>query len=648
MPDSQLTLASIAILRVDIDSNNRDYLDYLNPFVIDVLNDKKKNQVDDIEIQKEILSRFGLNIPSPVIQLVLKRFVRKDYLELKYKFYFVKNSLPISTIQKDRSDAKAKISNVINGFREFSEKNFQKNLTETQSSDLLLSLLKKFGIGYINAFYSKSALPNGSDLQGEDEIITCAFITELYKNKDSMLDEFIILLKGVLLSNALLCQDLNLLKKTYKSVTFLLDTSLILNLLKVHGVISFNITKELIDLIHNLKGKVACFEHNIEEVKNVLESANNNFDDPEVNMPVLEAMRKASMPKSDLILIKGDIKEKLKKIQPNIQFIRAPFLEKRYGITIDEKDLQEALSEIQYKGNEAINYDIKSIKAVYDLKNNIHSTNLEDSEFVLVTNNTGVAKAGDNYQKTKLKINAFPPVITDFSLSSYSWLKAPLGAVNLPKTELLALCYSTLEPSCDLWTKYIREINRLLIEGEISADDHAILRSTYIAQDELMKLTRGHESEFRAENVLYVLDKVKKELFEEKQIIIDEKNAKIESFEKEKQELKTKLYWEAKNKAKYWSIFVSIILTLLLLIISFFGTPVWGLVRRLLDISDSDGDKIVGYFSSLIVAGFIFGVIPSCFGYSPVQIYKNTNAYLFYRLIQGYYKKYIGEPYKSE
>jgi hypothetical protein len=100
---------------------------------------------------------------------------------------------------------------------------------------------------------------------------------------------------------------------------------------------------------------------------------------------------------------------------------------------------------------------------------------LEDSAAVFVTSNSSLAKAAWEVGKNHNSSKEVSSVITDYSLANVAWLKAPLGAPDLPTKELVAICYAAMEPSAALWGRYLEEIERLEASGDISPDDHAVL-----------------------------------------------------------------------------------------------------------------------------------------------------------------------------
>ena len=90
---SSSTLTSLAILKVNIDQG-RDYLDYLQPFILDILANETLNIINDNEIYKLILKKFGLDIPKRSIQIVLKRISKKYPLKKQDGVYNITGKIP--------------------------------------------------------------------------------------------------------------------------------------------------------------------------------------------------------------------------------------------------------------------------------------------------------------------------------------------------------------------------------------------------------------------------------------------------------------------------------------------------------------------------------------------------------------------------
>ena len=90
---------------------------------------------------------------------------------------------------------------------------------------------------------------------------------------------------------------------------------------------------------------------------------------------------------------------------------------------------------------------------------------------------------------------------------------------SLPEKETLALCYAALEPSKALFRKYVEMMEQLRTTGNISEQDHAILRLSPVAQRELMDVTLGDETALTGIGLKEVLSRVKESLVEEQKAL---------------------------------------------------------------------------------------------------------------------------------
>ena len=162
-------------------------------------------------------------------------------------------------------------------------------------------------------------------------------------------------------------------------------------------------------------------------------------------------------------------------------------------------------------------------------------------------------------------------MITDFSLANMAWLKSPLGAPAVPMTGLLAFSYAALQPSKELLEKYLSEIENLEKQGKITERDHQLLRSSQLAQAELMNLTLGEEDALTEQTVTETLKRVTEEIKkEESNKYRMERAAHQETQEQlaEQRTIKTlvqeRLYWRCQRRATVCAWCASTIIVVLL------------------------------------------------------------------------------------
>lgn len=133
------------------------------------------------------------------------------------------------------------------------------------------------------------------------------------------------------------------------------------------------------------------------------------------------------------------------------------------------------------------------------------------------------------FGKTHNSSKEVSSVITDYSLANVAWLKAPMKRPSLPEKETLAFCYAALEPSKELFRKYVEKMELLRSTGNISEQDHAILRLSPLAQRELMDLTLGDEGALTGTGLREILSRVKESLVSEQKIVAAADRAIVEA-----------------------------------------------------------------------------------------------------------------------
>ncbi len=153
-----------------------------------------------------------------------------------------------------------------------------------------------------------------------------------------------------------------------------------------------------------------------------------------------------------------------------------------------------------------------------------------------------------------------------------AWLKAPMGAPSLPTVEILSFSYAALQPSVELLSKYLGEIDKLEKQGRITERDHQLLRSSIQAQEEMMSLTLGEEAALTEETITETLRRVSEEIKKEetnKLIMEQDRHLKTQNelaAERTKREqVQEKLFWRCNQRAKILSWFITTLISGLLL-----------------------------------------------------------------------------------
>lgn len=626
------------MLKVNIDGG-KDYLEYLRPFILDILSDLKNDVISDEIITGRLLSKFGLEIPRRTVQVVLQRIKKSGVISKSDGCYKVIGPIPETSIIRDKAKAERHISSVVEGLiRYFSNKTDSKRaFNEEIAIDALLAFLSKFSIPCLKAYLRGTTIPhiyNGKDWK---IILVSQYIQYLNKNDPERFESFITLAQGNMLANALLCPDLKFATKSYSDVIFYLDTPLLLQLLGLEGEPGKQAVQELLNLIFKLDGKVACFSHTRDELEGIIKSISECLNLNNGRGAIVLEARRNNITKSDFLLMVEKIDDHLDNF--NLSVIKTPrYIEK---FQISESDFAKSLNdEVSYHNPKAREYDINSVRSIYVLRSGTSPFSIEKCKAVLVTSNTAFSKAAYEFGKNYNESREISSVITDFSLANTAWLKAPLGAPSLPQKEVLAFAYAGLNPSQHFWERILAEAEKLEKNNHISARDHQLLRSSTLVQDELMKLTLGEEDALTEQTITEAIQRVTEEIKLEETIKLSAANKKSEFIKSEldkrieKEELmKKNIYWNAEKLSKREAKFISVFLCFLIVL---------GVVYGVID----PGRKsyIVSFISFFIAFFSIFSFI---YGTTIMQIHERMKNYLLTKRLNKKQKE-LGINFEAE
>ena len=568
------TLTSLAILKVNVDLGG-DYLNYLSPFVLQVLADRRPGPITEESVRAAIAEAFGLDIPERTIQIVLKRLARKYPLSRKHGEFRVVGELPDPNLTAKTSEAERQMSAVIRGLQDFSSDTNRPILTPEDAVASLCAFLSEFSVTCLRAYLHGTAIPRLEETRHSDLVLISEYVQKLQASDPERFRSFLILVQGHMLANALLCPDLRSAPATYRRVTFYLDTPLLVHALNLEGDAKKNAICELVQLLKNLGGTIAVFSHSQDELRRVLQGAAARLDEFGSHSPIVIEARKRGTTKSDLLLLAESTEEKLDRL--GIEVHATPPYSDRFQI--DEVIFRDVLTdEVTYFNPRAEADDINSVRSVYTLRGDSRVATLEAARAVLVTSNTAFARAAWDYGQEYESSQEVSSVISDFSLANLAWLKAPVGSPAIPTTQVLAFAYAALEPSAEMLSKYMREIDRLEEHGTITPRDLQLLRSSTLAYDSVMHLTLGEVDSLSEGTVLETLERITEEIRKEEadklaaekvshgatlEELQDEKAQRLRSehlsqevadraagIESRHEKILERLYWECTRKAR--------------------------------------------------------------------------------------------------
>ena len=175
MPTNSLT--SLAILKVNI-NQGRDYLNYLRPFVLQILADHRPSPVTDQIVSDLIREQFGLEIPVPTVQMLLKRISKKRFLKKQRGVYQIAADLPDPHLSTKQEEASQHINSVLDGLLEYSKRTSNALPNRDSAEFAIMSFLSEFDITCLRAYLRGTAIPTLGDKAHKDIVLIGDYVFE--------------------------------------------------------------------------------------------------------------------------------------------------------------------------------------------------------------------------------------------------------------------------------------------------------------------------------------------------------------------------------------------------------------------------------------------------------------------------------------
>ena len=470
----ETSLTSLAILSNRIDKGS-DYLDFFVPLVEFVLF-KNNPFITSHNIAKLVEEEFGLLIPHETIEIILNRLVKRKVLAKEEEGGLRIKDIPkaVKGFDERRIKIQRKIDSLVNHLRSFSKQQFNIDLNEEEASKSLISFFTDFSASFVNFVLKKGELPLRGKYDTKGITLVSRFIQHAEKNDLQSFDDLIDLAHGTMLANALIIPTNLSQIGNFKKVRFFLDTPLILNLLKFSGDIYYESTKQLIGLITNLKGKICCFSHTLEETRLVIKSSAENLNLSTGYGGVVEYAKEYSLTKSDLLIIADTIEDTLK--EAGIKVVQTPPYTPDHQI--NEAELEKRLD--FYRNQRAKENDINAIRSIFVLRGGKYITGIKECSAILVTSNSSLTKQTQIFCNQHK--NSFSPIITSFTLKTIAWLHNTPDS-KVPKLEVIAYSYAATQPSPGFLNETALRIEEMKEQGRISFNDYQVLKAYTVQQD---------------------------------------------------------------------------------------------------------------------------------------------------------------------
>jgi len=157
------------MLKVNVDQG-RDYLDYLRPFILQVLCDHKPDPVTG----------------TAALQLILKRLSRKHPLTREHGVYRITGDLPNPGIATEKAEAQRHIQAVVAGLKDFSKNTARSITSEDEAVQAICAFLAEFNIPCLRAYLRGTTIPTIEKHDNALIVLVCKYVLALQETDQRM------------------------------------------------------------------------------------------------------------------------------------------------------------------------------------------------------------------------------------------------------------------------------------------------------------------------------------------------------------------------------------------------------------------------------------------------------------------------------
>lgn len=521
----QQTIYSLAILKANWE-DGRTYIENFVPFALECLLKSKDPEVSLPELQQAISDEFGLKIPQGALKTILRHIARSGYISIERGIYR-KDDIALQKvgIARQRDDVLRNYRELIGKLLRFCADQYSCSWKEEDAENALIGFIKHRSPPILAAAVDGGTLIAPTKMINNSDYLISAFILELYKNDSKGFEFLETIVKGNMLAGALYFPNIGEVNRGLEKLCIYLDTNFLLRALGYANNSQRDASRELMDLIYELGGSLHCFTHNFHEIRNILEATSHKLKNRTSISTgygeVLDHFIRVGATSSDVELEIARLEKNLRNLRVNIK--DKPSHSRVLGL--DEKALEAILAQVVgYSRRDTLLNDLDSITAIFRMRSGQRMIDLETCRALFVTTNTALEKASKSFFEKEINGSSVPLLFMDHMLTTLLWLKKPTAAPALPRKRIIADCYAALNPSDDLWRKYLVEINKLEEDGAITTDDYNLLRFSMESKRALMDVTYGESSAFTegtvkevlARSIAFIRSNLEEELKEEK------------------------------------------------------------------------------------------------------------------------------------
>lgn len=356
---------------------------------------------------------------------------------------------------------------------------------------------------------ASEALSEVADL----DVLCAGFFLHASEEDPAAFDRIVKIASGAVISEVLFDVGNPQTETSFEGQTVLLDGPICIKALGLNSKEDEEHTGDLLNSIKTRGGKLAVFEHTVEEVRAVLSAALKGSHEPWGYGPTVRRIRQDRNAEVVARAVLGDVESALRAI--NVKSVLSnPTTSAAWALLPQSQEDQIALRLAWYENPESRSIDAASLAATYRLRAGIRTSpkRVHEARYLFLTENSRLVDVAYGFFSQDPDA---PIAVTDRYLAGYLFVMCG-GAddiAGLLRKRVVANCSNAVAPRTDLIEKMAGFVEKL---DETQRARYAAMMTDGRAARYLTEITFGNTGYLQAGNFEDVLTEIYEEAFVER------------------------------------------------------------------------------------------------------------------------------------
>jgi len=482
------------------------------PLVLDAVAQQRPDTFATADIQDTLARRHGLTMPQQAVATLLRRAVRRGYVERVMGRYKQNPSHPIppGNITADKEGIQLAQERLGEALREHAAKRHLTVPSTGAALDILFRFLEKEQVALLLG--APPAAAEATDTTLRERAVVAEFIQDAIRDDPAMRAVLRDILEGLVLYHAAFLPDLNAETRSFKNLLVAFDSSLVRQALGYEGVAMRVLLRETVDVLKAGGARCIVFDKTVHEIQRILSM----YEERLATETGRRSLRSVPMARHFLTqrYSPSDVREMAALLEHDIvsagfQMQVTPVRIPQY--TASERALAQRLADPRTKDElePRVQHDVNCVAAILTLRRGNTSTLIEESKAIFATSSPLVIQNTRLWYHQDEEGGGIEPIVHIRALSNLAWLKKPFLSTNFKEREIVALCTAALRPKQETWQRFLRHLQSLEKSKRLSSDEVTAIVVSAMSDRLLREVEEDDPADIDAITLDDIVDRVK-------------------------------------------------------------------------------------------------------------------------------------------